>query len=58
MRKEENMFNFSLDKRTITIILVVMLGLWLASNGTAGILNLLFIVNPFGVKKFEDLTNF
>lgn len=38
------MFNFSLDKRTITIILVVMLGLWLASNGTAGILNLLLTI--------------
>ena len=38
------MFNFSLDKRTITIILVVMLALWLVSSGTAGILNLLLTI--------------
>ena len=38
------MFNFSLDKRKITIILVIMLVLWLASNGTAGILNLLLTI--------------
>lgn len=38
------MFNFGLDKRTITIILVVMLGLWLLSSGTAGILNLLLTI--------------
>ena len=38
------MFNFSLDKRTITIILVVMLALWLVSSGTAGVLNLLLTV--------------
>ena len=38
------MFNFSLDKRTITIILVVMLALWLVSSGIAGVLNLLLTV--------------
>ena len=38
------MFNFSFDKRTITIILVVMLALWLVSSGTAGVLNLLLTV--------------
>lgn len=38
------MFNFGLDKRTITIILVVMLGLWLLSSGTTGILNLLLTI--------------
>ena len=38
------MFNFSLDKRTITIILVVMLALWLVSSGIAGVLILLLTV--------------
>ena len=38
------MFNFAFDKRTITIILVVMLALWLVSSGTAGVLNLLLTV--------------
>lgn len=38
------MFNFAFDKRTITIILVVMIGLWLLSSGTAGILNLLLTI--------------
>ena len=38
------MFNFAFDKRTIIIVLVVMLVLWLVSAGTGGILNLLFTI--------------
>lgn len=38
------MFNFAFDKRTITIVLVIILGLWLISAGTSGILNLLLTV--------------
>lgn len=38
------MFNFSLDKRTITIILIIMLGLWMISQGTEGLLNLLLTI--------------
>lgn len=38
------MFNFAFDKKTITIVLVVILGLWLISAGTSGILNLLLTV--------------
>lgn len=38
------MFNFVFDKRTIIIILVVLIGLWLLSSGTAGILNLLLTI--------------
>ena len=38
------MFNFSLDKRTIIIILVVMLALWLVNSGTTGILSLLLTI--------------
>ena len=38
------MFNFAFDKKTITIILVVMLVLWLLSAGTSGILNLLLTI--------------
>lgn len=38
------MFNFAFDKRTITIVLVIILGLWLISAGTNGILNLLLTV--------------
>ena len=38
------MFNFGFDKRTITIVLVVMLLLWLISEGTAGILSLLLTI--------------
>lgn len=38
------MFNFAFDKRTITIVLVIILGLWLISAGTDGILNLLLTV--------------
>ncbi|MBQ3145346.1 MAG: site-2 protease family protein [Clostridia bacterium] len=38
------MFNFGLDRRTITIIIVVMLGLWLLNSGTSGILNLLLTI--------------
>ena len=34
------MFNFAFDKRTITIVLVIILVLWLISAGTAGILDL------------------
>ncbi len=35
------MFNFAFDKRTITIVLIVLLVLWLVSTGTSGILDLL-----------------
>ena len=38
------MFNFAFDKRTIIIIIAVMLGLWLISAGTNGILNLLLTI--------------
>lgn len=38
------MFNFAFDKKTITIILAVMLVLWLMSTGTGGILNLLLTI--------------
>lgn len=38
------MFNFMFDKKTLTIILVVILGLWLISAGTSGILNLLLTI--------------
>lgn len=38
------MFNFAFDKRTITIVIVVMLVLWLISAGTNGILNLLLTI--------------
>ncbi len=38
------MFNFMFDKKTLTIILVVILGLWLISAGTNGILNLLLTI--------------
>ena len=38
------MFNFMFDKKTITIILAIILGLWLISAGTDGILNLLLTI--------------
>ena len=38
------MFNFAFDKRTIIIILAVMLGIWLITSGTQGILNLLLTI--------------
>ena len=38
------MFNFAFDRRTIIIILAVMLGMWLLSTGTGGILNLLLTI--------------
>lgn len=38
------MFNFGFDRRTITIIIVVMIVLWLLSAGTEGILNLLLTI--------------
>ena len=38
------MFNFAFDKRTIIIIIAVMLGLWVISAGTEGILNLLLTI--------------
>lgn len=38
------MFNFAFDKKTITIILIVILVLWLISARTSGILNLLLTV--------------
>lgn len=38
------MFNFAFDKRTITIVLIVILVLWVISAGTSGILNLLLTV--------------
>ncbi len=38
------MFNFMFDKKTLTIILIVILGLWLISAGTNGILNLVLTI--------------
>ena len=38
------MFNFAFDKKTITIVLAIILGLWLISAGTDGILNLLLTI--------------
>ena len=38
------MFNLGFDRRTITIIIVVMLGMWLMSAGTEGILGLLLTI--------------
>ena len=38
------MFNFAFDKKTITIILVIILGLWLVNTGTNGILELLLTI--------------
>ena len=38
------MFNFMFDKKTIIIILAVILGLWLITAGESGILNLLLTI--------------
>ena len=38
------MFNFMADKKTITIILIIMLALWLINAGTSGILNLVLTI--------------
>ena len=38
------MFNFAFDKRTITIVIIVMLVLWLIMAGTDGILSLLLTI--------------
>ena len=38
------MFGFRIDKRTILIILGVMLILWLMRNGTAELLDLLYVL--------------
>lgn len=38
------MFNFAFDKRTITIVLIIVLAFWLISAGTAGILNLVLTI--------------
>lgn len=38
------MFGFRLDKRTIIVVLVVMLLLWIMRAGTAGILDLLYTI--------------
>lgn len=38
------MFNFRLDKRTIIIIIAVMILLWLFNSGTAGVLDLLYTI--------------
>lgn len=38
------MFNFAFDKRTITIVLIVILALWLVTTGTNGILNLVLTI--------------
>ena len=38
------MFNFAFDKKTITIVLAIILGLWLMSAGQARILNLLLTI--------------
>ena len=38
------MFGFMFDKKTIIIILIILLGLWLISAGTDGILNLVLTI--------------
>ena len=38
------MFNFGINKKTIIIILVIMLGLWLVTAGTSGILSILLMM--------------
>lgn len=38
------MFGFRFDKRTIIIVLVVMLLLWLAKSGSEGLLDLLYTI--------------
>lgn len=38
------MFNFAFDKRTITIVLIIVLAFWLISAGTAGILDLVLTI--------------
>ena len=38
------MFNFAFDKKTITIVLVIILGLWLINAGLGGILNLVLTI--------------
>lgn len=38
------MFGFSFDRRTIIIVIAVMLIFWLASAGTEGILDLLYTI--------------
>ena len=38
------MFGFRFDKKTITIVLVILLGLWLIRAGTDGILNLVLTI--------------
>lgn len=38
------MFNFMADKKTITIVLVIMLGLWVVSTGLDGIFNLVLTI--------------
>jgi Zn-dependent protease len=43
-KKGEKMFNLGLDKKTITIILVVMLGFWILTSGTNSILNMLIMM--------------
>ena len=38
------MFNFRLDKRTIIIIVAVMILLWLFNSGAEGLLDLLYTI--------------
>ena len=38
------MFDFRIDKRTIFMVLGIMLLLWLAKEGTEGILDLLYVM--------------
>ncbi len=38
------MFNFGVDKRTIIIVLIIILAFWLISSGTAGILSLVLTI--------------
>ena len=38
------MFNFMANKKTIIIVLAVIMGLWLITTGTGGILNLLLTI--------------
>ncbi len=38
------MFNFRLDKRTIIIIITLMILLWLINSGAEGVLDLLYTI--------------
>ena len=38
------MFGFNFDRRSITIVLIIVLGFWLARSGAEGILGLLLTI--------------